>query len=54
MAQPWQSAEIVYKQKFNMPVKMAKGCDKDWKNSGDQFLIRKCRSMSQAKRIKQD
>ncbi len=54
MAQPWQSPEIVYKQKFNMPVKMAKGCDKDWKNSGDQFLIRKCRSMSQAKRIKED
>ena len=54
IAEPWQSAKFVYKQEFNMPVKMAKGCDKDWKNSGDEFLIRKCRSMSQAKRIQEN
>ena len=49
IAEPWQSAKFVYKQEFNMPVKMAQGCEKDWKNSGDEFMIRKCRSMGRAK-----
>lgn len=49
MAEPWQAPEFVYKQEFKMPVKMAKGCDQDWKNSGDQFLIRKCRSLGRSK-----
>lgn len=46
IAQPWQSPEFIYKQEFNMPVKMAKGCEKDWQNSNDEFLKKKCSSMS--------
>ncbi len=52
IAQPWQAPKIVYKQKFNMPVKVAKGCDKDWKNSNDEFLKEKCSSFVGHKRKK--
>ncbi|TDR23445.1 hypothetical protein [Marinicella litoralis] len=50
IAQPWQSPKIVYQQQFNMPFKIAKGCEKDWQNSNDEFLKRKCSSMGRTKR----
>jgi len=46
IAQPWQSPKIIYNQEFNMSIKVAKGCDKDWQNSNDQFLIKKCSNLT--------
>ncbi len=50
MAEPWRSPKIVYKQNFNMPLKVATGCDSDWKNSNNEFLIRKCRRMGKERK----
>ncbi|MGJ8662490.1 MAG: hypothetical protein ACSHWU_02520 [Marinicella sp.] len=45
IAEPYQTPKIVYKQEFNMPFRLAKGCEKDWKNSSSDYLKKKCSSM---------
>lgn len=53
IAEPWESIEIVFKQQFNMPIKIAEGCDSGWQNSTDEFLKRKCSSLGRSKHKKE-
>ncbi len=43
----WQAPKVRANIKFNHQWKQPKGCDKDWKNSKDEYLKRTCRSLSE-------
>ncbi len=49
IVEPWQSPKITFKQNFNTPYKVEKGCEKGWEKSKDPYLFKKCSPKSAKK-----